>query len=264
MGNIFIKETKNFYNYITTTHCKDFKSEYNIYYDRCIALYDIVFNTRKKQSQALYNLYSKLRNNEFVKIKEYIFKEYSEEYRFDEWVKLLKNFGEFVCNFSDPLFIPTESANKFIIVDKKDNKMELTIKHNLFDFNIVFEKSNIKKSNSSSLFDTITGLDKENNLSFIKLQIKNSMSGTKYVYNYMDDSTLSSENQISDDICDLQLEYVKKKLDKFIYDYIGIVFDNIVYNELNMDFNIFNSIYIRNNFKEMEEEWLTNMNMESD
>jgi hypothetical protein len=81
----------------------------------------------------------------------------------------------------------------------------------------------------------------------------------------MEDSVLTSENPIPEDICDLQLEYVKEKLDKYIYDYIGIVFDSIVNRELNsVDFCIFNSLYIRNNFELEEALWLADMNMESD
>ena len=261
MSNIFIKETKNFYNYITSTHCKDFKDNfYN--WQKELSKYNLCFDNKKARRQSLYRLYQSLRNNEFVKIKNYIYKEYSEEEEFDQWTKVLKNFAEFVFNFADPLFIKPEGDG--IIVNKSDKEFSLTIKHNLFDFIISFEKSNIKKSNSS-LFDSITGLDKENNISFITIQIINTISDTKYVYKYMEDSVLNPENNISEDICDLQLEYVKEKLDKYIYDYIGIVFDSIVNRELkSVDFCIFNSIFIRNNYKEMEEEWLKTTNMESD
>ena len=91
------------------------------------------------------------------------------------------------------------------------------------------------------------------------------MSGTVYKYSYVEDSVLNPENPIPEDICDLQLEYVKEKLDKYIYYYIGIVFDTIVNNELkDVSFNIFNSVYIRNNFKETEAVWLMDTNTELD
>lgn len=264
MSNIFIKETKKFHNYITTTHCNDFKVEFYKYYDRNLAMFchEDIFNTRKKKTQSLWNLYKVLRNNEFVKIKNYIYKEYSEEEKFEQWTKVLKNFGEFVFNFADPLFIKPDGDG--MTVNKTDKEFSLTIKHNMFNFTISFEKSNIKKSNSS-LFDSITGLDKENNLSFITIQIVNTMSNSKYVYKYMEDSILTPENSISEDICDLQLEYVKEKLDKYIYNYMGIVFDSIVNRELNsIDFCIFNSCYIKNEFNLEEALWLADMNMESD
>ena len=268
MSNIFIKETKNFYNYINSTHCKDFKDQFIKYYNFNESMFineEIHwFGFKKRQQQSLYNLYSVLRNNEFVKIRNYIFEKHSEEDEFEEWVKLLKNFAEFIYNFSDPLFISPREGG--VIVKKTDsNYSSLYIYHDLFEFTIIFEKSNIKKQNSS-LFDTITGLDRENNLSFIKIEIINTMSKTKYIYKYIEGSTLNPENPIPEEICDLQLEYVKAKLDKFIYDYIGIVFDKIVNNELKSyeNFCIFNSVYIRNNYKDMEEEWLRTMNMESD
>ena len=262
MSNIFIKETENFYNYISTTHCKDFINEYNDFYYANIEYYLDFFNTKKKKTRTLCNLYKVLRNNEFVKIKNYIYREYTEENEFEEWVKTLKNFADFVFNFSDPLLFNRDDYG--IIARKDDKNCTMIIKHKIFDFSITFEKSKIKKS-SSSLFDTITGLDKESNLSFITIEITNKSSGTKYTYNYMEDSTLNPKNSISEETCDMQLEYVKCKLDEFIYDYIGIIFDNIVNRELNRKYDrfiVFNSKYIRYVYKEMEEEWLKNMNME--
>ena len=258
MSNIFIKETKSFYNYINTTHCKDFKDDFIKFSDihnNNSSTY--CFFSKKKKIQSVYNLFSSVRNDEFIKIKNYIFKEYSEENEFEEWVKLLKNFADFVFNFSDPLFISPDEGG--IIVKKNDKECKLTITSNeLFEFSILFEKSKIKKSNTS-LFDSITGLDKENNLSFITIEIINTISKSKYVYKYMDDSVLNSENPISEDICDLQLEYVKSKLNTYMYNYIGIVFDTIVNNDLKLnyyDFRLFNSLYIRNNYKDLEKEWL--------
>ena len=263
MNNIFIFKTKSFYNYITSTHCKDFKDEWKEYYYRNEDLfsYDFLFNTKKKQKQSLINLYSVLRNNEFVSIKDYIFKDYSEEEKFENWVKLLENFLNYIYNFTSPLMIaPIESES--VLVSKNENKSTMTIKHKNFTFHILFEKSKIKKSSTSTLFDTITGLDKENKLSFIKIEITNNSSGIIYKYNYVEDSSLINEDGLDDEICDLQLEFIKQELDRFIYNYIGIVFDKIVNYDLNtIDFNIFNSIYIRNNYKELEEKWLKTMNM---
>ena len=258
MSNIFIKETKNFYNYINTTHCEDFKNEFIKFSDVHNSMFsNDGFLSKKKKTQLVYNLFSAVRNDEFVKIKKYIFKDYPEEDEFEEWIKLLKNFADFVFNFSDPLFISPDKGG--IIVKKTDKECKLTItSDDLFEFSILFEKSKIKKNNTS-LFDSITGLDKENNLSFITIEIVNLISKSKYIYKYMDDSVLNSENAISEEICDLQLEYVKNKINTYIYNYIGIVFDTIVNNELNLkynDFRLFNSTYIRNNYKDLEREWL--------
>lgn len=268
MSNIFISKTKSFYNYITSTHCKDFKNEFDEYYYRNEAMFhnDDLFNTRKKRRQSLIDLYSVLRNNEFVSIKNYIFKEYTEEERFENWIKLLNNFLEFIYDFTDPLMITPSETDDVVAVFKDDNKSSLSIKHDDFTFSITFEKSRIKKSNSSTLFDSITGLDKENMLSFIKIEITNNNSNIVYRYKYMEDSNLINENELSDDVCDIQLEFVKQKLDKFIYNYIGIVFDTIVSYDLNdnfRNFRIFNSTFIRHMYKELEEEWLKSMNMES-
>ena len=227
-----------------------------------------MFNSKKKEGQSLWNLYKVLRNNEFVKIKNYIYKEYPEEEEFIQWTKLLKNFAEFVFEFSDPLFFNPDEGDG-IVVTKSDKEFSLVIKYMIFDFIISFEKSNIKKP-GSSLFDSITGLDKENNISFITIEIKNNISNVKYVYKYMEDSFLRPESNISEEVCDLQLEYVKNKLNDYIYNYMGIVFDTIVNRELdsvdfyNTGFNIFNSKYIRNNFDLEEAIWLSSANMESD
>jgi len=268
LNNIFISKTKSFYNYITSTHCKDFKDEWEKYYYRNEALFahDDIFNTKKKQKQSLINLYSVLRNNEFVSVKNYIFKNYPEEEKFENWVKLLENFLNYIYNFTSPLMItPPESES--ILVSKNENKSTMTINYENFIFYILFEKSKIRKSSSSTLFDTITGLDKENRLSFIKIEITNNSTGIVYKYNYVEDSNLINEDGLDDEICDLQLEFIKQELDRFIYNYIGIVFDNIVNRELNdiyKDFRLFNSTYIRNNYKELEEKWLETTNMESD
>lgn len=268
MNNIFISKTKSFYNYITSTHCKDFKDEWEKYYYRNEALFahGDIFNTKKKQKQSLINLYSVLRNNEFVSVKNYIFKNYPEEEKFENWVKLLENFLNYIYNFTSPLMItPPESES--ILVSKNENKSTMTINYENFIFYILFEKSKIRKSSSSTLFDTITGLDKENRLSFIKIEITNNSTGIVYKYNYVEDSNLINEDGLDDEICDLQLEFIKQELDRFIYNYIGIVFDNIVNRELNdiyKDFRLFNSTYIRNNYKELEEKWLETTNMESD
>ena len=266
MNNIFISKTKSFYNYITSTHCKDFKDEWEKYYYRNEALFahDDIFNTKKKQKQSLINLYSVLRNNEFVSVKNYIFKNYPEEEKFENWVKLLENFLNYIYNFTSPLMItPPESES--ILVSKNENKSTMTINYENFIFYILFEKSKIRKSSSSTLFDTITGLDKENRLSFIKIEITNNSTGIVYKYNYVEDSNLINEDGLDDEICDLQLEFIKQELDRFIYNYIGIVFDKIVNYDLNdIDFNVFNNTYIRNNYKELEEKWLETTNMESD
>lgn len=266
MNNIFISKTKSFYNYITSTHCKDFKDEWKEYYRRNESIFaeDNIFNTYKKQKQSLIDLYSVLRNNEFVAIRNYIFKNYSEEEKFENWMKLLENFLNFVINFASPLMVaPVESES--ILVSKDENKSTMTLKHEDFIFYILFEKSKIRKSNNSTLFDTITGLDKENRLSFINIEITNNSTGIVYKYNYIEGSSLINEDGLDDEICDLQLEYIKQKIDKFIYNYIGIVFDKIVNYDLNdIDFNVFNNTYIRNNYKELEEKWLESTNMESD
>jgi hypothetical protein len=263
LGNIFIKETKKFYNYISTTHCKDFINEYKEYKWRNLDLFsdDILFNSKKKQKQSLINLYSVLRNNEFVIIKRYIFKDSSEENKFNDWVNLLKDFIEYINNFIDPALL---NVDKNIEVDVSKDFNKLTFQNDDFIFYIQFEKTKLKKNNSS-LFDTITGLDKDNVFYFIRIKITNNTSYKKYEYKYMEDSSLISENDLDDDICDIQLETIKTVLDKYIYNYIGIVFDNIINRELNLTvdtFNVFNSYYNRNRYKELEDQWLENMNME--
>jgi len=266
LNNIFISKTKSFYNYIISTHCKNFKDEWEEYYYRNESLFseDDIFNTKKKQKQSLINLYSVLRNNEFVSIKNYIFKNYPEEEKFENWVKLLENFLNYIYDFASPLMInPIES--KSILVSKNENKSTMTIERENFIFYILFEKSKIRKSSSSTLFDTITGLDKDNRLSFIKIKITNNSTGIVYKYDYVEDSNLINEDGLDDEICDLQLEFIKQELDIFIYNYFGIVFDKIINYDLNdIHFNIFNNEYIRNNYKELEEKWLETMNMESD
>lgn len=264
MNNLFISKTKAFYNYIISTHCKDFKKAFDEYYSKNESHFSNEwFNTDKVKRKSLENLYSVLRNNEFVAIKNYIFREYSEEERFENWIKLLRNFGDFVYEFTDPLMI---NSNNIVSVNKDNDKSIFEYKCDNFSFIIKFEKSKIK-SGTSTLFDSITGLDKENTLTFIKIEIKNNFSGNIYKYKYVEDSSLINENELDDDICDLQLEMVKEKLDNFIYDYIGIVFDTIINYDLKQyikDFHIFNSTYIRNKYKELEEKWLETMNMESD
>lgn len=263
MSNIFIKETKKFYNYIQSTHCKDFINEYKDYYSKNLSSNEVLFiNASKKRKESLEKLYSVVRNNEFVKIKRYIFKESSEENKFNDWVNVLKDFADYINNFIDPGLL---NADKSIKTDKTKDFTKLQFENNDFIFNIQFEKTKLKKNNSS-LFDTITGLDKDNVFSFIKIKITNNASGKEYNYKYMEDSSLISEDDLDDDICDIQLETIKAILDKYIYNYIGIVFDNIINKELNLTvdtINIFNSWYIRNKYKELEDQWLENMNMES-
>jgi hypothetical protein len=274
LNNIFISKTKSFYNYITSTHCKDFKDEWEKFnndhneYFLSTRLYIFNFTVnklRKKQRQSLENLYNNLRNNEFIAIKNYIFKEYSEEEKLDQWIKMLKNFAEYVENYTDPLFIHPEMDN--INVTTNDNTTTLHYKyHDEFIFSISFEKTKIRKSNST-LFDTITGLDKDNVFSIVKINISNFNSKKEYTYSYIED-TFTNNNGLDDEICDFQLEYVKQKLDKCIYLFIGIVFDYIVNYELKnkyKEFRIFNSYDIKNsNLRELEEKWLENTNMESD
>ena len=263
MSNIFIKETKKFYNYIISTHCKDFKNEYNNF--QTCTIFDHItftFSSKKKQKQALEKLYSVLRNNEFVKIRKYIYKESPEEDKFNNWAALLKDFAEYIVYFIDPALLNTDDK---ISAEVSKDLTKLTYTDDNFIFYIQFEKSKIKKGNTS-LFDTITGLDKDNLFSFIKIKVTNNISGKTYEYKYMEDLSLISEDDLDDDICDMQLEFIKSKLDEYIYLYIGIVFDNIVNRELNLTvdtFNVFNSYYIKNMYKEMEDQWIENMNMES-
>ena len=267
MNNLFISATKNFYNYISSTHCKDFKQQWKDFYKNKCDLeksYRMGFGftikkLEKKTYNSLHDLYFYLfhENNDFLDIKRYIFKKYSEEDEFENWVKVLSSFADYVYKYTDPMFIcPAKDICK---VKKTQNTTNLTIDYeDKFIFSIEFEKSKIKKGNST-LFDTITGLDKENTLSFIKIKITNKMSNTEYIYDYMEDSSLINKNELDDDICDMQLELVKDALDRFIYNYIGIVFDTIVNRELTdkyEDFRLFNSTFIRENYKELEEEWL--------
>lgn len=266
MNNIFISKTKSFYNYITSTHCKDFKREWEDYYNRNESLFceDLWFNFEKKKRKSLEKLYSVLKNDEFSTIKNYIFKEYPEEERFENWVKVLKNFSDFVYEFADPLIVKVKGISSTRDESTSVNMLKYT--DDDFTFTIKFEKTKIKTGNST-LFDSITGLDRENALTFIKIEIINNFSGTIYLYSYMEDSSLNNTNGLDDDICDIQLEMIKAKLDKFIYNYIGAVFDTIVNYELKdkwKEFHIFNNEYIRNNYKELEEKWLETMNMESD
>lgn len=267
MGNIFIKETKKFYNYIQSTHCKDFINEYKDYERKNLSpfsagiLYGFT-NNKKKRKQSLEKLYSAIRNNEFIKIKKYIFKESSEENKFNDWVNVLKDFAEYLNNFVDPGLL---NADNNISAESSKEFTKLVFKCKEFEFYIQFEKTKLKKGNSS-LFDTITGLDKDNVFSFIKIKITNNASGKIYQYKYMEDSSLISEDDLDDEICDLQLETIKAVLDRYIYNYVGIVFDNIINKELNLNavdaINLFNSHYIRNTYKELEDQWLENTNME--
>jgi hypothetical protein len=138
----------------------------------------------------------------------------------------------------------------------------------IFAFNIIFEKSKIK-SGSSTLFDTITGLDKENTLTFVKIEVTNLSTNTTYKYKYTEDSSLISEDDLDDEVCDIQLEMIKSKLDNSIYEYIGVVFDRIVNYELKDDsFSVYKGIENNNciayMYKELEEKWLESTNMESD
>lgn len=268
MNNIFISATKNFYNYITSTHCKDFKSEWEEFYKNkksldyycCLSL--SIKRLEKKTYNSLDNLYSSLlsANDDFLTIKNYIFKKSSEQDEFENWMKVLNNFADFVFKYADPLFIGPNENICSVIKDQDNTKLIIDMDN--FSFIINFEKSKIKKNNST-LFDTITGLDKENTLSFIKIKIVNKRSNSTYSYEYMEDSSLINKNGLDDEICDIQLGIVKDRLDNFIYNYIAVMFDSIINRELIKDeFNLFYSTFIKRNFKELEEKWLPITNME--
>ena len=257
MSNVFIKEITKFYNYITTTHCKDFKDEYlelnNILFNELFAerLGVTLYNKRKRKIKAIKSLYNVLPNKEYITIKNYIFKDSSEENKFNDWVSVIKNFIDFVINFSDPaLLSPLCNTCKFKIEHDKNIKFEF--ENDTFIFCINFEKTKIKKNNSS-LFDTITGLDKENTFSFIKIEVTNKASNNTYNYKYMEDSSLINLEDLDDFICDAQLEYIKSQLDEFIYKYIEKIFDLIVSRELNMDFMFYSYTY---KDKEIKEQWM--------
>lgn len=272
MSNIFISKTKSFYNYITSTHCKDFKDKWEEFYKNQNEYekkfyYGISFQrAEKKTYNSLNGLYFFLfsENRDFIDIKNYIFEKSSEEEEFENWAKLLKNFADYIYKYIDPMFICPAKDSCFVTKDQDNTK--LTINMENFDFSINFERSKIKKNNST-LFDSIVGLDKENTLSFINIKITNKMSNKIYSYEYIEDSGLISKDGLDDEICDIQLEMVKEKLDRFIFNYIGIVFDEIVNRELKLefkDFRLFNSTFIKTHYKELEERWLENTNTESD
>jgi hypothetical protein len=281
LNNIFISKTKSFYNYITSTHCKDFKDEWEEYSqtdnDYLLSRRVITFpgpgRLLKKRTKSAEELFSVLRNNEFIAIKNYIFRKYPEEERFENWVRVLKNFSEFVYNFADPLMININNNTIGVKKTGVENKTTLEYIYReydkpIFEFNIIFEKSKIK-SGSSTLFDTITGLDKENTLTFVKIEVTNLSTNTTYKYKYTEDSSLISEDDLDDEVCDIQLEMIKSKLDNSIYEYIGVVFDRIVNYELKDDsFSVYKGIENNNciayMYKGLEEKWLETTNMESD
>lgn len=264
MGNIFIKETRKFYNYITSTHCKDFKDRYLEYrkykYDDYLAQrLGVNLYKRKRRTKALKMLYEVLPNEEYINIKNYIFKNSSEEDKFGDWVSLIRNFIDFVIKFSDPaLLVPSGesmSTSNIFRIKYNSTNTEFEFETNIFKFYINFEKTKIKKNNSS-LFDTITGLDKENTFSFIKIDVTNKATNTIYNYKYMEDSSLVNLQDLEDDICDSQLEYIKSQLDEFIYKYMKNIFDLIVTRELNLKFNLYSYNFLINEDKELREKWL--------
>ena len=254
MGNIFIKETKKFYNYISTTHCKDFKDQFFKYKD----LHNTIYFFNDKNYNNLKNTYNVLRNEELIKIRNYIFKESNEEDKFNDWILLIKDFADYILKFASPsLLSPLLDDTKELIVIEEDSKTNIKFNFSRFSFFVCFEKTKIKKGNSS-LFDTITGLDKDNVFSIIRIEVTNKNTNSSYRYKYMEDSSLINEDNLDDDICDMQLEYIKSILDLFIYDYISEIFDIIVTIELKDHFMLYNNDYTSKKYKEMKEQWLKN------
>jgi len=257
MSNIFIKETKNFYNYyVTSTHCKHIKQHLEEY----DSFVDSFFN-RKKKKIYLQELRENLNAEQYINIRNYIFKKSAPEDEFVDWMKLIKDFSDFVYEYGDPLFINVNGFTASVTRDK--SVITIFISNEIFDFNVKFEKSKINKNlSSSTLFDSITGLDKINsNINFINIDIINKNSNKDYHYKYMDDGELIIDEDYDEIVCDIQLNYVKFILCNYIMQYVSILFDNIIHNEIHRDINLFYDMttnFEKSEYKEIYNIWLKN------
>lgn len=223
MENIFISAVNNFEKNLSIKDFLEAWENYFYIYEKGELMW---FNDRKHK-KSLKNILSNLDNKEYIKILDHVCTPSPEESEFYNWIILINEFYDFIENYTDPLFYDTSKCSVGLI-----NKNKLfTYKTDEFKFSILFEKSNIKKTESYSLFDSITGLNKEKNLLFITITIENLISKKTYNYEYIEDGSITNKTGIDDDICDKQLEIVKNSLNRYIISCIENIFDTILTNK---------------------------------
>ena len=251
MENIFISAVNNFEKNLSIHEFMKLWEKYYYVYEKGEAWW----LTNKKYKILLREMLSKLDNKEYRKILCHVCTPSPEESEFYNWVILINEFYDFIENYTNPLFYDTSKCSVGLI-----NKNKLfTYKTDEFKFSILFEKSNIKKTESYSLFDSITGLNKEKNLLFISITIENLISKKTYNYEYIEDGSITNKTGIDDDICDKQLEIVKNSLNMYIISCIENIFDTILTNKADKEyllpkeykFSIFKDSYYKKTNKKL-------------
>lgn len=222
LGNIFIDSIKKFKENVYNNR-NNIKLHYNEYRD-IEKFGEFFWHSNKKQKNAVKTLLFSINNNPYKNIYNYIYKSYNENEEFFEWVKLINNFIDFVVEFVDPLLYNRGEKIKISIGKNRD----FIYTSDRFKFTISFEKSNIRKTESSSLFDSITGLDKGKNLLFIRFSVENLVSNVVYNYEYLENGSIANNTGLDDDICNEQLEMVKNDLNDYLMVYIRNIFDQVI------------------------------------
>lgn len=240
MGNIFINSVKKFEESECSVEFLEALKEYKFINNNG----ELFWFSDRKHRKNLKKVLSNIDNKEYKKILYHIYTPSPEESEFYDWVILINEFKEFIIDYADPLFYNIDNSVSITSVGNgKNNCFNYTT--DTFKFSILFEKSNIKKNDGFSLFDSITGLDKGKNLIFITIAIENLISKKVYNYEYIENGSINNKTDIDDDICDIQLEIVKNSLNNYMITYIENIFDRIILNKTNHEeIKLFTGAYL--------------------
>lgn len=220
-----------------------------------------------RERKAAEQLLPKIRNIEYRAILETIkdIKSYNDiDNWFSKWIELIQSFTNLCTGYINPLFYDCMGRTELIFFEDDEvykEGIQLFLENDI-NLSVIFETTEYKKGNVT-LFDSITGLDKNNNLTFIEIIVENRENDNiRYEYSYVKDGTIKSNNKIEEIIEIEQLELIRKLSCDVIVSTIELLFDYMIDRRLNTShkcgYSVFSSHLIKNRYKDIRKQWLRN------
>jgi hypothetical protein len=261
-------EVKSFSNYLNSEYVDTpafFSSELNDWHDINNCLNEHIFFEHRRTRKRLEKLLVKARNIEYLAVINGI-KEVKAYHDIDNWfgiwIELVDSFLNLSSRYIEPLFYDCLRYSQTLYFDEEGKEGIEFALDNGMNISIIFERSEFKKSNAT-LFDTITGLDKNNNLTFVNITVEaEGNSNIKYEYYYVKDGSVKSNNFIDEDVELDQLDYIRNQTCDIILHSVELLFDCMLNRKIkNTDsyyYTLYSDCLIQNNYKDLRKQWLRN------
>ena len=264
-----MKEVKSFSNYLYSEYVDTpafFSSELDDWHDiTCPCVYEPIFFENRRTRKRLEKLLAKARNIEYLAVINGI-KEVKAYHDIDNWfgywIELIDSFLHLSSGYIEPLFYDCLRYSQTLYFDEEGKEGIEFALDNGMNISIIFERSEFKKSNTT-LFDSITGLDKNNNLTFVNIIVEaEGNSDIKYEYSYVKDGSIKSNNFIDEDVELDQLDYIRNQTCDIILQSVELLFDSMLSRKIkNTDsyyYTLYSDCLIQNSYKDLRRQWLRN------